>query len=71
MNNEELNLGIDSNKDEFFFKEWIGMPEFVQPNREAKFSVTVHFESSEHLVEFSKLLNKPPTIKPFFFPIKK
>lgn len=54
-------------------KEWIGMPEFIQVDKESKKSVIIHFESWEDVEAFGKLVgrNITPNTKSFFFPVSK
>lgn len=44
-------------------KEWVGMPEFIQNDLEAKFSVRVNFETETDMYEFAKLVNQKITFK--------
>ena len=54
-------------------KEWVGMPEFIQIDKESKASVIIHFEKWEDVEEFGKLVGKQitPITKSFFFPVVK
>lgn len=51
-------------------KEWVGMPEFDQPNKEPMKTLMVHFESEEGVQEFSKLVDQKVgyTTKYIWFP---
>lgn len=51
---------------------WVGMPEFIQEDKESFASVVVHFESFDDMDLFSKLVGKNITkkTKGIFFPVK-
>jgi hypothetical protein len=53
-------------------KEWVGMPEFIQVDKESKKSVVVHFENWEDMKAFGELVGREitPNTKSFFFPVK-
>lgn len=74
MNKHEKKLALPLFDEETEWqKEWQGMPEFIQPNRESISHVVVHFESDEDRAEFSKIVGYNVTRKTvgFFFPVKK
>lgn len=52
-------------------KEWVGMPEFIQVDKESKKSVVIHFEKWEDVEAFGKLVGREitPNTKSFFFPV--
>ena len=52
-------------------KEWQGMPEFVQENKEAIKRVAINFETAEDMALFNKItgLNITMKTKGVFFPL--
>tara|TARA_R100000963_G_C4642859_1_gene106533 strand:+ start:394 stop:648 length:255 start_codon:yes stop_codon:yes gene_type:complete len=54
-------------------KEWIGMPEYRQENKEAIQSIVVHFETYEDMKQFGDLIGKNITqkTKGVFYPVVK
>lgn len=62
----------DLNKKHNWRKEWIGMPQFIQTDKESKKSVIVHFETWDDLKAFELVVGRDitPNTKSFFFPVK-
>ena len=60
------------NKNKSIEELWVGMPEFVQEDKESFASVVVHFESVDDMDLFSKMIGKNITkkTKGIFFPVK-
>jgi hypothetical protein len=70
----EEDFKFDNQEDEHDWKkEWVGMPEFIQLDKESKKSVIIHFENWEDMEAFAKLVGREitPSTKSFFFPVKK
>jgi hypothetical protein len=53
-------------------KEWVGMPEFIQKDKEPCQKIIVNFETYEDVLMFAKFLNFNVTkkTKTIWFPIK-
>ncbi len=45
--------------DEIWKKEWQNMPEFIQEDQKALFSLLVNFENIQDLYDFAKLIGQP------------
>lgn len=53
----------EQNTEQPWEKEWKNMPEFIQNDKEAKFSVLVNFETEEALYDFARLVEQKITFK--------
>jgi hypothetical protein len=58
MNHDKLNLGIDSEQDDFFAKEWIGMPEFVMNPEIPLRTIKISFKTQADIEKFSELFGQ-------------
>jgi len=54
-------------------EEWVGMPEYIQENREGVGSIVVYFETYEDMSEFGELIGRriTPKTKGVFYPVTK
>ena len=48
--------------------EWVGMPEFEQPNKNSYFHTVIHFTNEENANAFFDLINRPKR-KTFWWPV--
>ena len=65
---DELSRVVNGTQGEFDRKaEWVGMPEFEQPNKNSPFHCVVHFTSEENAKAFFDIINRPMR-KTFWWP---
>ncbi len=71
MSSEQETLFPDDNHN--WREEWVGMPEYIQENREGVGSVVVHFETYEDMKQFGDLIGRriTPKTKGVFYPVVK
>jgi hypothetical protein len=67
---KQLNLFGHTDDREFWEKHWIGMPEYMMQNLEAKKQLKVNFLTDEHYEDFCKLIGQKltPNTKSIWFP---